>query len=1038
MQNTNKIKDELQNDALEKFKEHYYKNKETRGILCACCGYGKSYLMYKLIKECINRGENLFIIATSRIKLLEQLGPDFYQWNTNDKNKWNLQISVFCSENITCQGETKYDKIKFNIDSSELINKITEIKKNTINIILTTYNSANKIVEKIGEYNKKIEKESDSNLEMIEPDLIILDEAHNTVGSGSKKGEKFHHDLFKTNEHFESSKYLFMTATPLKMVHKNPNSKINTDETIYSMDNTKTYGKIFYYYTFSEAIKDGIITDFQTIKLEQSKEFLIPQDIKNKITSLSKSEREKKYFNEISSLLIQSSIRYNFKKTIVYISNKTKAELLRNILEQMQKGFKNMSHRKFSLDIYKIVDDMTNTEKKKEQEKFIRSERSVLISVNIFNEGVDIPCVDSVMFAEERYSQTTIVQNIGRCLRLDSNNKNKLGYVIIPNILYEIAEDENNQFYSSKFKVIRNCINIIKNNKSKNFLFKKFTNNKNNLENIDSDIDSGDDNDIENELDDEINNVNNENKINLDIDGFMNSNIELLKYFKITGTFDGYISNTTLDEIREKYVIKEKINNIKDYAYKIKKDKNDQWLRLDIDYKNEWISWNNFLTNIESPKYEDAKKIIENLCNDHKLDIKKWSNFKDIYDYLLSNEQEEEYDYEQSPFGNNNFKLIDNIKRRDKKQYNKIVDLVFKIPNQPEKFYKSSGSWISMEDFLGYDKDGNQINNKVKPNNQNNQTIDLDKNLKNLLNNDNTKVKKGKWNNIKIEIPKQLINQLVNDKVYDENKLNLVVQYRLNKNYIYDTSIIILEDKNNKNILGKISLEDNKVEYIKNILNKTNQKLDEIKYDVSLYFDKDIEKIINNLITEIKNKVNKNQLNDEIEIPNILLSTKNNNSKNIIIVDENNKIESNNLSQNLNNTKNEYDKLIKKYSESSDKYERTELLFKIRKYYPNFRAPWSDDDKNKLINHIKNDNNITLDSLMKITGRNDGGIVIQLKKLLEENKIKINDLSKNIKNELLDKDKNENKNNSLDNQSSKIINHINDDYDENRFEKYAF
>jgi superfamily II DNA or RNA helicase len=996
MQNSNKKKDKLQNEALENFKEHYYKNKETRGILCACCGYGKSYLMYKLIKECINRGENLFIIATSRIKLLEQLGPDFYQWNTNDKNKWNLQISVFCSENITCQGETKYDKIKFNIDSSELINKITEIKKrNTINIILTTYNSAIKVVEKIGEYNKKIEKESDSTLDMIEPDLIILDEAHNTVGSGSKnKGEKFHHELFKTNDYFESSKYLFMTATPLKMVHKNPNSKINTEETIYSMDNTKTYGKIFYYYTFSEAIKDGIITDFKTIYLEQNKDLLIPQDIKNKISNLSKSEREKKYFNEISSLLIQSLITYNFKKTIVYISNKTKAELLRNILEQMQKGFKNMPYRKFSLDIYKIVDDMTNTEKKKEQEKFIKSERSVLISVNIFNEGVDIPCVDSVMFAEERYSQTTIVQNIGRCLRLDSNNINKLGYVILPNILYEMAEDENNQFYSSKFKVIRNCINIIKNNKNKNFLFKKFTNNKNNLENIDSDIDSGDDNDIENELDDEINNINNENKINLDIDGFMNSNIELLKYFKITGTFDGYISNTTLDEIREKYVVKEKINNIKDYSYKIKKDKNDQWLRLDIDYKNEWISWNYFLTNIESPKYEDAKKIIENLYNEHKLEIKKWSTFIEIYEYLLSNEQEEEYDYEQSPFINNNFKLIDNLRRKDKKQYNKIVDTIFKIPNQPEKFYKSSGSWISMEDFLGYDKDGNQTTNiKPKLNNQNNQTIDLDKNLKNLLNNDNAKVKKGKWNNIKIEIPKQIINQLVNDKVYDENKLNLFVQYRLNKNHIYDTSIIILEDKVNKNILGKISLEDNKIEYIKNILNKTNQELDEIKYDASLYFDKDIEKIINIFIKDIKHKVNKNESNNELDIPNILLSNKNNNLDNIIIVDEKINLENNN--KNIVDYK-KCEPLINKYHETKDRYEKTSLRFKIREYYPNFYAPWTDDNKKVLLDYLNNNNNILIEDLYNLTGRHEGGIISQINKFCDDGKININKLPDNI------------------------------------------
>ena len=48
MQNSNPIKEEIQQDALNKFVEHFYKNKNTRGTLCACCGYGKSYLIYKI------------------------------------------------------------------------------------------------------------------------------------------------------------------------------------------------------------------------------------------------------------------------------------------------------------------------------------------------------------------------------------------------------------------------------------------------------------------------------------------------------------------------------------------------------------------------------------------------------------------------------------------------------------------------------------------------------------------------------------------------------------------------------------------------------------------------------------------------------------------------------------------------------------------------------------------------------------------------------------------------------------------------------
>lgn len=62
--------------------------------------------------------------------------------------------------------------------------------------------------------------------------------------------------------------------------------------------------------------------------------------------------------------------------------------------------------------------------------------------------------------------QLCIVQNIGRCLRKDNDNKNKTkGYVLIPNIVYEFNEDNDNEIdisksYSSHFKIIRHIMDI--------------------------------------------------------------------------------------------------------------------------------------------------------------------------------------------------------------------------------------------------------------------------------------------------------------------------------------------------------------------------------------------------------------------------------------------------------------------------------------------------------------------------------------------------------------------------------------------------
>ncbi|QKF94782.1 helicase/uvrB [Fadolivirus algeromassiliense] len=36
--------------ALERFKEHYYEKENDKGILSACCGFGKTRLCYEIIK----------------------------------------------------------------------------------------------------------------------------------------------------------------------------------------------------------------------------------------------------------------------------------------------------------------------------------------------------------------------------------------------------------------------------------------------------------------------------------------------------------------------------------------------------------------------------------------------------------------------------------------------------------------------------------------------------------------------------------------------------------------------------------------------------------------------------------------------------------------------------------------------------------------------------------------------------------------------------------------------------------------------------
>ena len=72
---------QCQLEAVNAFEKYFYENDDNdRGIISMCCGSGKTYTMFLIIKDCIQKHkEKFFIIATSRVLLIEQIYEDMYE-----------------------------------------------------------------------------------------------------------------------------------------------------------------------------------------------------------------------------------------------------------------------------------------------------------------------------------------------------------------------------------------------------------------------------------------------------------------------------------------------------------------------------------------------------------------------------------------------------------------------------------------------------------------------------------------------------------------------------------------------------------------------------------------------------------------------------------------------------------------------------------------------------------------------------------------------------------------------------------------------
>src|SRR5438132_1178330 len=62
--------------------------------------------------------------------------------------------------------------------------------------------------------------------------------------------------------------------------------------------------------------------------------------------------------------------------------------------------------------------------------EFEKSNISIICSARVLNEGIDIPCVNTVMFVNSRSSTIDVTQCLGRCMRLYKNQTKST--VIIP------------------------------------------------------------------------------------------------------------------------------------------------------------------------------------------------------------------------------------------------------------------------------------------------------------------------------------------------------------------------------------------------------------------------------------------------------------------------------------------------------------------------------------------------------------------------------------------------------------------------------
>jgi len=397
-----------QQEVLDKI-EKFYENNNI-GKICWACGLGKALL-------------GILIAQKLRCKLVVIGVPSIYL----QKQMKNEIMKIFTNSNILFIGSelsatTNEDKIK------EFIN--TENILSSCKFVITTYISSYLVSDN---YNF---------------DLKIGDEAHHLVGTESEKTKESFHKI-------KSNKTLFMTATE-KVIENNRTNKV-----LYSMDDTKIFGKSIDEKSICWAIEQKKITDYYLIILKNTE-----NEIDNIINSLNLDNNQeikssildhKDLF--LSAFMSLKSIEeYKDLTHILIYTNKTEnAELVKKYIDVILE----LNIININKDNYYNKSLHSNSKNNLDNEitKFKTSSWGIISSVYIFGEGFDCPKLNGVVFGENMESDIRIVQSTLRPNRLDKNFPNKKAYVIIPYIDTENFITDNESFDKCR-KIIHKIRNV--------------------------------------------------------------------------------------------------------------------------------------------------------------------------------------------------------------------------------------------------------------------------------------------------------------------------------------------------------------------------------------------------------------------------------------------------------------------------------------------------------------------------------------------------------------------------------------------------
>ncbi|WP_328406221.1 DEAD/DEAH box helicase [Nocardia sp. NBC_00403] len=256
--------------------------------------------------------------------------------------------------------------------------------------------------------------------------LVIVDEAHRTAGVRGQWAQ-IHEDRL-----VPAARRLYLTATPRIMTIGGTDS--------VSMDDPAVFGRQVFQLPFAAAIESGLLADYRVAVVTVTDAEVAKLTAARQLVTVEGRAVSARMLG-MQVALVKAVRDYRLRRVITYHGRVMAATRFATGLAAAINLLPADDRPQWAVRARWVSGDMPPQHRRAALAALQRPGDSTVVVSNarVLAEGVDVPALDAVMFADPRDSTTDVVQAVGRALRRGGET-GKVATIIVPILL---TEDEN-------------------------------------------------------------------------------------------------------------------------------------------------------------------------------------------------------------------------------------------------------------------------------------------------------------------------------------------------------------------------------------------------------------------------------------------------------------------------------------------------------------------------------------------------------------------------------------------------------------------